>query len=122
MSFAGRGHLVASLLLAMWTATFIQAHRIFRQSRNTKKAKSAFLAILDKGTIGLKAAMSEEQMSQGLVTKDAMRLKRNFQLLSDSTEGMYALVDYVNFKGEGTKPSESYQGNPPPPNVSRSFI
>ena len=54
--------------------------------------------------------LSEEQMSQGLVTKDARRLKRNFQLLSDSTEGMYALVDYVNFKGEGTKPSESYQG------------
>jgi hypothetical protein len=54
--------------------------------------------------------LSEAQMSQGLATREAMRLKRNFLLLSDSTEGMYALVDYVNFKGEGTKPSESYQG------------
>jgi AcrR family transcriptional regulator len=51
-------HLAASLLLAMWTVAFVQAHRIFRQSRNTKKAKAAFLAIIDKGTVGLKATMA----------------------------------------------------------------
>ena len=54
--------------------------------------------------------LSEAQLSEGLDAQDAARLKRNFQLLSDSTAGTYALVDYVNFKGEGTKPSESYQG------------
>jgi hypothetical protein len=27
-----------------------------------------------------------------------------------SPEGLYALVDYVNFKGEGTAPGERYQG------------
>jgi hypothetical protein len=54
--------------------------------------------------------LSEEQMCEGLDAEDAAKLKRNFQLLSDSTTGTYALVDYVNFKGEGTKPSESYQG------------
>ncbi len=54
--------------------------------------------------------LSEAQLRNGLDAQDAARLRRNFQLLSDSTEGMYALVDYVNFKGEGTKPSESYQG------------
>jgi hypothetical protein len=54
--------------------------------------------------------LSEAQMCEGLDAQDATRLKRNFQLLSDSTAGTYALVDYVNFKGEGTKPSESYQG------------
>jgi AcrR family transcriptional regulator len=51
-------YLAASLLLATWTVARIEAHRIFRQSQNTKKAKAAFLAIVDRGTIGLKAAMA----------------------------------------------------------------
>jgi len=50
--------LAAGLLLATWTVAFIQAHRIFRQKRDTKEAKAVFLAIVDKGTIGLKAAMA----------------------------------------------------------------
>ncbi len=54
--------------------------------------------------------LSETQLSEGLDAQDAARLKRNFLLLSESTTGTYALVDYVNFKGEGTKPSESYHG------------
>lgn len=51
-------HLAASLLLAAWSVAVIQAHRTFRQSRNTKKANTAFLALVDKGTIGIKAAMA----------------------------------------------------------------
>jgi hypothetical protein len=54
--------------------------------------------------------LSEAQLGNGLNALDTGRLKRNFQLLSDSTTGTYALVDYVNFKGEGTKLSESYRG------------
>ena len=50
--------LAASLLLATWTVALIQAHRTFREKQNTKKAQAAFLAIVDKGTIGLKAAMA----------------------------------------------------------------
>jgi AcrR family transcriptional regulator len=51
-------HLAAGLLLATWTVAFIQAHRTFRQSRDAEEAKAAFLAIVDKGTIGLEAAMT----------------------------------------------------------------
>ena len=50
--------LAAGLLLATWTVALIHGHRAFRQSRNAKKAKAAFLAIIDKGTIGLKTAMA----------------------------------------------------------------
>jgi hypothetical protein len=32
------------------------------------------------------------------------------EIATDSAAGMYALIDYVNFKGEGTSPSERYQG------------
>ncbi len=51
-------HLAAGLLLAMWAVALIQAHQTFQQRRDTKKAKAAFLAIVDKGTIGLRAAMA----------------------------------------------------------------
>lgn len=50
--------LAAGLLLATWTVAFIQAHRTFRQSRSTRKASATFLAVIDKGTLGLKSAMA----------------------------------------------------------------
>jgi AcrR family transcriptional regulator len=49
-------HLAAGLLLATWTVALIEGHRTFRQTRDAQKAKAAFLAMVDKGTIGLKAA------------------------------------------------------------------
>jgi AcrR family transcriptional regulator len=51
-------HLAAGLLLATWTVAFIQGHRTFRERRDTEEANAAFLAIVDKGTVGLKAAMA----------------------------------------------------------------
>ncbi|WP_158813683.1 TetR/AcrR family transcriptional regulator [Methylocapsa sp. S129] len=51
-------YLAANLLLATWTVAFIQAHRTFRQSRDAEEAKAAFLATVDKGSVGLKAAMA----------------------------------------------------------------
>jgi len=51
-------HLAAGLLLAIWTVAFLQAHRIFRQTKDAEAAKAAFLATVDKGTIGLKATMA----------------------------------------------------------------
>jgi AcrR family transcriptional regulator len=50
--------LAAGLLLATWSVAFIQAHRTFRKNRDSEEAKAAFLAIVDQGTIGLKAAMA----------------------------------------------------------------
>jgi hypothetical protein len=50
--------LAASLLLATWSVAFIGAHRTFRRTRSSARAKTAFLAVVDKGTIGLKAAMA----------------------------------------------------------------
>jgi AcrR family transcriptional regulator len=49
--------LAASLLVAAWEVAFLEAHRVFHQSRNIKKANTAFLAIVDQGTRGLKAAV-----------------------------------------------------------------
>jgi AcrR family transcriptional regulator len=51
-------HLAAGLLLSTWTVAFIQAHRAFRQSGDADEAKAAFLAIVDTGAIGIRAAMA----------------------------------------------------------------
>lgn len=51
-------HLAASLLLATWTVALIQAHQTFRRNQDTKEAKAVFLAIVDKGSSGLNAAMA----------------------------------------------------------------
>ncbi len=54
--------------------------------------------------------LSQDKLGEGLDQDDKSKLDRNFQLLASSTLGTYALVDYVNFKGEGTKLTERYQG------------
>lgn len=38
------------------------------------------------------------------------RIRRNFYRVAAEPMGMYALIDYVNFKGEGVSPSERYDG------------
>ncbi len=37
-------------------------------------------------------------------------MREKFYAVASSPEGIYALVDYVNFKGEGTSPTERYRG------------
>ncbi len=38
------------------------------------------------------------------------RIEANYQKVSASAQGTYALIDYVNFKGEGTNVAERYNG------------
>lgn len=33
-----------------------------------------------------------------------------YNAVASAPNGMYALIDYVNFKGEGTNPAEQYRG------------
>lgn len=51
--------LAAGLLLATWSVAFIHAHRTFRQTQDTEQANTTFLALVDKGTVGLIAAMAD---------------------------------------------------------------
>ena len=37
-------------------------------------------------------------------------VKRSFESLAATKQGRFALIDYVNFKGEGTKATERYAG------------
>lgn len=38
------------------------------------------------------------------------QMEQNFNALMQSPQGVYALIDYLNFKGEGTDPKERYNG------------
>ena len=50
--------LAAALLLATWSVAFLQAHRSFAQRRDTQEAQATFLAFVDKGALGLGAALA----------------------------------------------------------------
>jgi hypothetical protein len=41
---------------------------------------------------------------------DRPRLEANYRKVAATPHGTYALIDYVNFKGDGTQASERYQG------------
>ena len=51
-------YLAAGLLLATGSVARNQAHRTFRQRRDAEEAKAVFLAVVDKGAVGVKAAMA----------------------------------------------------------------
>jgi AcrR family transcriptional regulator len=51
-------HLASGLFLTTLTVAVIQAHQSFRQTGDPEEAKAVFLALVDKGNAGLKAAMA----------------------------------------------------------------
>jgi len=50
------------------------------------------------------------QMLDAAPPADREKIRRNFYRVANSPGGLYVLMDYVNFKGEGTSPAERYQG------------
>ncbi|MBV9490969.1 MAG: hypothetical protein JO069_14795 [Verrucomicrobia bacterium] len=67
--------------------------------------------------VGLEAQFAVERLRHALPKmleaappEARERVRQRFAELAASPQGQYALVDYVNFKGEGTSPTERYQG------------
>lgn len=58
----------------------------------------------------LRAALPKMTEAPGLNRASRRHLESRFHALAGSGQGLYALIDYVNFKGEGTKPEERYRG------------
>jgi hypothetical protein len=50
------------------------------------------------------------KMLEAAPTEEREKIRKNFYRVAAEPDGLYALVDYVNFKGEGTLPSERYRG------------
>jgi hypothetical protein len=51
------------------------------------------------------------KMLESVATEEQRQhIREQFARVASSPEGLYALIDYVNFKGEGTSLTERYQG------------
>ena len=50
------------------------------------------------------------EMLEAAPASERGKIRANFYRVANSPGGLYALMDYVNFKGEGTLPTERYQG------------
>ncbi len=50
------------------------------------------------------------KMLNAAPASDRERIESNFYRVASGPSGMYALIDYVNFKGDGTLPTERYAG------------
>ncbi len=68
-------------------------------------------------TIAEQARFCAQRLERALPTmlaaapkNERERIRENFYRVAAEPLGMYALIDYVNFKGEGTKASERYAG------------
>jgi hypothetical protein len=75
------------------------------------------LRSLLSGTIALQATFAASRLEQALPKmlqaapdSERAKIRRNFFRVAAARLGPYALVDYVNFKGEGTLPTERYHG------------
>ncbi len=83
------------------------------QDTNEMKQLRLFLA----GTVDLQIQFMIARLESSLPKMlaeaspaDRPRIERRFKDLGSTSQGCYALVDYVNFKGEGTLPTERYRG------------
>jgi hypothetical protein len=69
------------------------------------------------GTLSVQAEFLVQRMEQSLPkmlgqapASQREKIRRNFARLNQSSRGAFALIDYVNFKGEGTLATERYKG------------
>ena len=79
--------------------------------------KMRALRALLAGSVAVQAQFLAQRMEEALPkmraaapAADRANVQAQFQRLAASGAGTFALIDYVNFKGEGTKASERYRG------------
>jgi len=87
----------------------------FLADQNSAKMKELrqFLAStvsVQTGFIVLRLENALPKMKAATPSGDRGRLQENFYKVASTRTGVYALIDYVNFKGEGVKLEERYQG------------
>lgn len=85
--------------------------------REFRSARMNELRDLLAGTVPMQSRFLAERMRASLEKMldaapraDRENVRRQFDRLASTGAGTYALIDYVNFKGEGTNKSERYKG------------
>ncbi len=92
-----------------------RTRREFIQARNSKKMKELEAFLVD--TIDAQIAFMVKRLDDALPKILAavphhkkMHIKRQFDCLMRSEKGLYALIDYINFKGEGISHAKKENG------------
>jgi hypothetical protein len=87
----------------------------FLQAQNTSEMKQLRRFLVD--TIDLQAEFLVARLDASLpkmlaeaAPADRSNVQKQFERLTKTPQGCYALIDYVNFKGEGVLHTERYQG------------
>jgi hypothetical protein len=82
-----------------------------------RSEKMIELRDLMAATVHLQARFLAQRMEAALPkmlaaapARQREKIKTNFERLAATSAGTFALIDYVNFKGEGTKETERYKG------------
>jgi hypothetical protein len=81
-----------------------------------KSVRMEALRNLLVNTTGVQARFLAQRMEAALpkmmaaAGQEESRVHANFERLAESGAGTFALIDYVNFKGEGTLETERYKG------------
>jgi hypothetical protein len=78
------------------------------QSARQKDLRAMLAASVREQTEFIMARL--ERAVPKLIKAGGARVQQNYAQLSQSAEGMFAMIDYVNFKGEGLSPKERYNG------------
>ena len=87
----------------------------FLQAQNTNEMNQLRRFLVD--TIDLQAEFLVARLDASLpkmlaeaAPADRINVQKQFERLTKTPQGCYALIDYVNFKGEGVLQTERYQG------------
>ena len=91
------------------------SHADFLQAQNTVEMNQLRRFLVD--TIDLQAEFLVARLEAALpkmlgeaAPADRTNVQQQFERLTKTPQGCYALIDYVNFKGEGVLHTERYQG------------
>ncbi len=94
-----------------------KSHEAFKRDQDSSRMNE--LRTLLKNTIPQQVQFIIQRLEKALPTMlDSLTSERKrehvreqfYQVANARPNGIYALIDYVNFKGEGTKPTERYKG------------
>jgi hypothetical protein len=87
----------------------------FLAAASSEKMKQLRTFLLD--TIDLQADFLIQRLQEALPkmlgavpATERSRIEKQFHRVASTPQGLYALIDYVNFKGEGVLPTERYRG------------
>jgi hypothetical protein len=85
--------------------------------RDAQSERMRELRDLLSSTVPLQSQFLAERLEKGLPkmletlpAAERNALQKTFDKLASTPAGRFALIDYVNFKGEGVQPTERYQG------------